>query len=261
MNVKTFDVLGTNVSAINLDTAFELVRDMVQARRKEYVCVAPVSTMVDARRDPVYQAVLNAAAMVTPDGMPVVWIGRHRSGTGVDRVYGPDLMLKVCDKGREYGFRHFFYGGTGDVCDKLERALTSRFPGLLVAGKTAPPYMKQASKASGEVIAAINEAGPDIIWVGLGAPKQDFWMALNRKSLDAPVLIGIGAAFDFHAGVKPQAPRWIQRCGLEWLFRFCCEPRRLWRRYLIGNTLFCWWLLQDMLRGPRQRTSEDPNHA
>ena len=247
--MRTFDLLGVNIAVINLDTAFAELKLLVQARRQAYVCVAPVSTLVDAKRDPAYRAVVNAAAMVTPDGMPVAWIGRYRAGPGVARVYGPDLMLKVCDEGRALGLRHFFYGGTVDVCDKLENYFKARFPGILIVGKIAPPYMKEAVTAPAEVLEAINAAKPDVLWVGLGAPKQDFWMALNRSALEVPVMVGIGAAFDFHAGIKPQAPGWMQRAGLEWLFRLWCEPRRLWKRYLLGNTLFCWWFFCDVIRG------------
>ncbi len=243
----TYDVLDVHVSAVNLDIAFAALRDMVAARRKAYVCVAPVSTIVDARRDLAYRAIVNGAEMVTPDGVPVARIGQAAGHKDVQRTYGPDLMLKVCDEGRLYGFRHFFYGATVDICDKLERNLKERFPGLIIAGRIAPPYIKKAEELSPDTVQAINSARPDILWVGLGSPKQDYWMSLNRKLLDVPVMIGIGAAFDFHAGVKPQAPRWMQACALEWLFRLCCEPRRLWRRYLLGNALFMYWLMKEAL--------------
>jgi N-acetylglucosaminyldiphosphoundecaprenol N-acetyl-beta-D-mannosaminyltransferase len=247
--MDAYDVLDVHVSAVNPDIAFARVRAMVEARSRGYVCVAPVSTIVDARRDPVYRAIVNAAAMVTPDGMPVAWLGRRSGFSQVSRTYGPDFMLKVCDEGRRYGFRHFFYGGTDDVCDKLECCLTAGFPGLIVAGRIAPPYMKKAEALTPAVVQQINAAAPDILWVGLGSPKQDFWMSLNRGVLNAPVIVGIGAAFDFHAGVKPQAPRWMQAMSLEWLFRLWCEPRRLWRRYLVGNTLFLYWCLRKALLG------------
>ncbi|MEI6437741.1 MAG: WecB/TagA/CpsF family glycosyltransferase [Candidatus Omnitrophota bacterium] len=245
--MDSYRVLDINVSAVNLDLAFALIRDMVASRRKGYVCVAPVSTLVDARCDPRYRTVVNAAAMVTPDGTPVAWLGRSRGFKEVRRTYGPDLMLKVCDEGRPRGLRHFFYGATAEICDKLERNLLDRFPDLIVAGKIAPSYMKVAEPLTAAVINQINTARPDVLWVGLGSPKQDFWMSQNRASLEVPVMVGIGAAFDFHAGVKPQAPRWMQAMALEWLFRLCCEPRRLWKRYLVGNTLFVYWLLKDMV--------------
>jgi N-acetylglucosaminyldiphosphoundecaprenol N-acetyl-beta-D-mannosaminyltransferase len=247
--LPVFRLLGVNISAVNLDTALTAIKDMVARRCKGYVCVAPVSTIVDAKRDPAYRAVVNAAAMVTPDGMPVALIGRHKAGAQVGRTYGPDLMLKACDEGRAYGFRHFFYGGTQAVCDKLVNSLEARFPGISVAGRIAPPFMVKAGVAAKDVVDAINAARPDILWVGLGSPKQDFWMALNREGLEVPVMVGVGAAFDFLAGSKPKAPRWMQVLCLEWLFRLICEPRRLWKRYLVGNFLFIYWVIKESLFG------------
>ncbi|MBF0123315.1 MAG: WecB/TagA/CpsF family glycosyltransferase [Candidatus Omnitrophica bacterium] len=245
----TYDVLDVHVSVVNLEKAATLLRSMATSHRKGYICVAPVSTIVDARRDPAYRAVINAAAMVTPDGMPVAWLGRCQGFKEVARTYGPDLMLRVCNEGRIDGLRHFFYGATKEVCDKLEHNLKKKFPALIVVGKMAPPYMEQAEPVTQDEIQAINAARPDILWVGLGSPKQDFWMSLNREALNVPVMVGIGAAFDFHSGVKPQAPVWMRVCGLEWLFRLCCEPRRLWKRYLKGNTQFMYWVVKEALFG------------
>jgi N-acetylglucosaminyldiphosphoundecaprenol N-acetyl-beta-D-mannosaminyltransferase len=245
--MNSYDVLDVHVSAVNLNIAFKCLQSMIAARAKVYVCVAPVSTIVDARRDPAYRDIVNAAAMVTPDGVPVARLGRMSGFKEVQRTYGPDLMLKACDEGRAFGNRHFFYGATEGVCDKLERNLTAKFPGLVIAGRIAPPYLKKAEPLTADIVRRINDAKPDILWVGLGSPKQDHWMALNRAALEVPVMVGIGAAFDFHAGVKPQAPGWMQACALEWLFRLCCEPRRLWKRYLLGNTFFLYWLLKKAL--------------
>lgn len=246
--MEYYKVLDINISAVNPALAFAEIKKMVALKSRGYVCVAPVSTAVDARRDEKYREIVNKAAMVTPDGVPVAWLGRKAGFSGVSRTYGPDLMLKVCDEGRALGFRHFFYGATADVCDKLEHHLTARFPGMVVAGKIAPAYTKQAEALTDEVIRQINAVRPDVLWVGLGSPKQDHWMSLNRAVLDVPVMIGIGAAFDFHAGVKPQAPRWMRSLALEWLFRLLCEPRRLWKRYLVGNFLFLYWLVKDSFR-------------
>jgi N-acetylglucosaminyldiphosphoundecaprenol N-acetyl-beta-D-mannosaminyltransferase len=243
--VDTFDALGVRVSALNLATAVAAVRDMVASHARGYICVAPVSTIVDARRDPSYRDVVNRAALVTPDGIPVVWLGRHQGHPEVSRTYGPDLMARLCASKDGRDLRHFFYGGTREVCDKLVQRLKEKFPDIVVVGTFAPAFTPEAGAVPGRVRDLINAARPDILWVALGSPKQDFWMALNRQSLDVPVMIGVGAAFDFLAGVKPQAPRWMQRAGLEWLFRLCHEPRRLWKRYLVGNSLFIWWLLKD----------------
>ena len=245
--VPTYNVLGVNVSALNLDLATAAVRDLVQARGRDYICVAPVSTIVDARRDPAYRQVINQAALVTPDGIPVVWLGRQKGFQEMSRTYGPDLMMRLCATEDSRGLRHFFYGGTTEVCDKLVQRLRGKFPEIIVAGTFAPAYTPKAEVLAARVRDQINAARADILWVALGSPKQDFWMAMNQPLLDVPVMIGVGAAFDFLAGVKPQAPRWMQRSGLEWLFRLCSEPRRLWKRYLIGNSLFIWWLAKDAL--------------
>ncbi|MBF0331767.1 MAG: WecB/TagA/CpsF family glycosyltransferase [Candidatus Omnitrophica bacterium] len=247
--VETYDVLGVKVSVLNPDKAEHVIKGMIAHREKGYVCVAPVSMIMDCQADPAYLDIVNKADLVTPDGAPVAWLGQINGHKDVARTYGPGLMEQLCDHGRVLQWKHFFYGATPDVCDRLERSLKQRFPGLNVVGKLSPPFLPQAARLTDEVAVLINAAKPDIIWVGLGAPKQDFWNVLNRSVLDAPVLIGIGAAFDFLSGVKPQAPRWMQTVGLEWLFRLGCEPRRLWRRYLIGNTLFVWLLVKSCFRG------------
>ena len=180
----------------------------------------------------------NAADMVTPDGMPLVWLGRLFGHRHVTRVYGPDLLLELCAATAIPGLRHFFYGGGEGVAEILTSRLRERFPALVVAGTCTPPYRPLSAAERATIIETIEASRPDIVWVGLGAPKQERWMAEFAPNLRIPVLIGVGAAFDFHAGVKPQAPRWMQRSGLEWLFRLATEPRRLWRRYLLSVGVF-----------------------
>jgi N-acetylglucosaminyldiphosphoundecaprenol N-acetyl-beta-D-mannosaminyltransferase len=186
--------------------------------------------------------------MVTPDGMPVVWLARFRGCQDIARTYGPDLMLEVCDHGQDLGLRHFFYGGTEDTLQELQQKLQGLFPRILVAGSYAPPFRREVWQEGPEVIDRINSSAADIVWVGLGSPKQDLWMQAHRPVLNAPVIVGAGAAFDFCSGAKPQAPRWMQNSGLEWFFRLCCEPRRLWKRYLIGNSLFLIYLIKDSFK-------------
>ena len=177
--------------------------------------------------------------------MPLVWLSRARGFGYVNRVYGPDLMLALCERSLSKGYRHFLYGGAPGVPEKLAENLKRRFPGLDVVGTYSPPFRPLTHEEDERVVRMINEAGPDIVWVGLSTPKQERWMAGHIGRLEAPVLIGVGAAFDFHSGVKRQAPRWMQRSGLEWLFRLLTEPRRLWRRYLIYNSLFVWNLMKE----------------
>lgn len=247
MENDVFDVLGVKVSAVNLNKAFTLISEWVENKVKSYVCVAPVSTIISCQENKDYKNIVNNASMVTPDGMPLVWIAKSQGYGQVSRTYGPDLMLEVCGRGQDKGFRHYLLGGTEHVNEMLETALRKRFPDINIAGRFSPPFSDELQEDM-NLIDMVNDANPDILWVGLGSPKQDFWMSQHRDRIMAPVMIGVGAAFDFLAGVKPQAPLWMQRWGLEWIFRLCCEPKRLWKRYLIGNSKFIWLLAMQGLR-------------
>jgi len=238
-----FDVLGVRVSATNLGLASARIFEMIRDSARTYICIAPVSTIMDCQRSEEYRQVVNNAGMVTPDGMPVVWLGR-RAGFPVGRTYGPDLLETMCEQSARGECSHYFYGGTKEGNQKLTGRLKQRYPGLDIRGSYAPPFRPSGEREEDEVLKTINETKTDILWVGLGSPKQDVWMAGHRDALDVPVIIGVGAAFDFLAGLKPQAPRWMQRSGLEWLFRLCCEPQRLWKRYLVGNSLFIYLLIK-----------------
>nr|WP_282189078.1 WecB/TagA/CpsF family glycosyltransferase [Azospirillum sp. SYSU D00513] len=223
------------------------IASWIGKRASTYVCVTSVHGIILCQDDANLRDIHNDAGMVTTDGMPLVWLSRRAGHATAERVYGPDFMLEVCSASREQGWRHFFYGGTDDVLLKLRNNLESAFPGLVIADAYAPPFRSLSEAEDEAVVERINAAKPDIVWVGLGAPKQERWMAAHLGRLKAPVMIGVGAAFDFHAGVKPQAPRWMQRNGLEWLFRMVTEPRRLAGRYLRCNTLFLWYLAQQRL--------------
>lgn len=243
--MQQYKVLDVYISAVTLKTACDAIFNRVALKQRAYICVAPVSTVVDARKDKEYRDVVNAAMMTVPDGMPIVWLGKKQFGSQVERTCGPDLMLALCKQSQAKNIRHFLFGSTQEVLNRLESNLKERFPQLIICGKISPKFTQQAQELSEEEKAQINDAQPDIIWVGLGSPKQDFWMAKNRQYLKAPILIGVGAAFDIHAGLKSLGPTWMQNMGLAWLFRLCSEPRRLWKRYLIGNIQFLWWLLLD----------------
>ncbi|RMF26233.1 MAG: glycosyltransferase [Chloroflexi bacterium] len=232
------NILGVGISAINMAIALRIIEGWISRGEPHYVCVTPVHSVMECQRDPELRRIYNASGMTTPDGMPLVWLSRLYGYHHVDRVYGPDLMLALCERSIKRGYRHFFYGGAEGVPERLAARLQSRFPGLIVAGTYSPPFRPLRPDEDEQIVQLINETSPDIVWVGLGSPKQERWMAEHIDRLTAPVLIGVGAAFDFHTGRKPQAPRWMQRSGLEWLFRLLTEPRRLWRRYLINNPLF-----------------------
>jgi N-acetylglucosaminyldiphosphoundecaprenol N-acetyl-beta-D-mannosaminyltransferase len=241
------NILGVGISPVNPALALDAIRGWVVERAPIYVCVAAVHSILECRRDEVLRRILNASGMTTPDGMPLVWLTRLAGYSHVRRVYGPDLMLAVCQDGLEHGHRHFLYGGGPGIAEQLAESLMQRFPALRIAGTGTPPFRHESVQESQAVDRAINESQADILWVGLGTGKQERWMAEHRASLDTPVMIGVGAAFDFLSGRKPQAPIWMQRSGLEWLFRLATEPRRLWRRYT-EYPLFLALLLAQWLR-------------
>lgn len=249
------DVLGLRISAINMPTAVATIERWIQERARQYVCICGVHGVMEGQRDPALLQVMNGAGLRTPDGMPMVWLSRRAGHDWVDRVYGPDLMLALCDRSRPElrGIRHFFYGGTPGVADELAARLQARFPGLQVAGTHCPPMLPVGAIEDDATIQTINDAQADIVWVGLSTPKQDWWVANHRPMLNAPVLIAVGAAFDFHSGRVRQAPVWIQAHGLEWLFRLSQDPKRLWRRYAVANTGFIARLLRVRLREATQR--------
>lgn len=250
-NEKYTNILGVKLSAVNMTMALHTIDEWIRRQQANYVCVAPVHSIMECFDSPELRDVFNHAGLVTPDGMPLVWVSRLHGQATTERVYGPDLLLALCEHGMALGYRHYFYGGAEGVAEILVERLHSRFPELQVAGLYSPPFRTLTSEEESNIIDRINATNPTIVWVGLGAPKQERWMAANLLNLSAPVLIGVGAAFDFHAGLKPQAPRWMQRSGLEWLFRLSTEPKRLWKRYLINNPRFVYHVLMQTV-GLRQ---------
>jgi N-acetylglucosaminyldiphosphoundecaprenol N-acetyl-beta-D-mannosaminyltransferase len=239
--IRTAELLGTRLALVDYERALAWIDAAVASRARGYVCVAAVHTVMEAREDPELRAAVAGASFAVPDGMPVAW-GLRALGHDIrTRVYGPDLMAHALARSAASGQRHFLYGGRDsdpEALPLLERRLRERFPGLLLAGSLQAVYRPLADAELDEIAATINAAQPDVVWVGIGVPRQEKWMAAMRARLDAPVLIGVGAAFDFHAGLVKQAPPWMQRVGLEWLFRLSREPRRLWRRYARHNPRF-----------------------
>jgi N-acetylglucosaminyldiphosphoundecaprenol N-acetyl-beta-D-mannosaminyltransferase len=203
-------------------------------------------SVVEARDDARLAEVLNDAALVCPDGMPLVWVGR-RYGRVVERVCGPDLMLALLDRSRAEGRTHYFYGGADGVAERLALRMRERFPGLAIVGLETPPFRPLLEHEEQDLVRRINAARPDYVWCGLGAPKQDLWVSRYRDRLRAAALLAVGAAFDFHAGVRTRAPRVMQRTGTEWLFRLASEPRRLGRRYTVANARFLALVLGQIL--------------
>lgn len=245
------DVLGVGVSAINMAQAVAIIESWIAKREPHYVCITGVHGVMESQRDERLREIHNQAGLVTPDGMPLVWLSRLWGQRHVQRVYGPDLLLACCQRSIERGYTHYFYGGAEGVPERLVARLSARFPGLRVKGALSPPFRLLTPEEDAEIVDRINDAKPDIVWVGLSTPKQEWWMHRHRERLTAPVMVGVGAAFDFHAGLKSQAPHWMQRSGLEWFFRLLSEPRRLGPRYLVNNPAFVWRVLQQVAGTPR----------
>jgi N-acetylglucosaminyldiphosphoundecaprenol N-acetyl-beta-D-mannosaminyltransferase len=248
--VERVDVLGVGVDALTIPLAVEVMSGWIARREPHYVCITGVHGVMESRRDAGLQRIHHGAGLVTPDGVPLVWLGRRRvtGGQRVERVYGPDLMLEVFDRSQATGWRHFLYGGSPESLALLEARLADRFPGAEVVGSISPPFRPLTPAEDEALTVQIASARPDVLWVGLGTPKQERWMAAHVERLGVPVIVGVGAAFDFHAGVKRQAPAVLQRAGLEWLFRLATEPRRLAGRYLRNNPQFAWLAGRDELR-------------
>ena len=232
------NVLGVGISAINLDSAVAAIARALEHKTKGYICVTGVHGVSEAQSDPAFRAILNQSFLTTPDGMPTVWMGRWQGFHQMRRVYGPDLMLRVCEFTQPLGFKHFLYGGAPGVAEALKGRREERFPGLKVVGTYTPPFRPLTNEEESHLARLVGELQPDIFWVGLSTPKQEKFMAKYWQTLAATLFVGVGAAFDFHAGRTRQAPRWMQRSGLEWLFRLGCDPGRLWKRYLKNNPLF-----------------------
>lgn len=241
------NVLGVGISAINIPMALKTLDALIERKYRTYVCITGVHGVMESQTDPELRNIHNQAGLVTPDGMPMVWMSRLAGHKHVDRVYGPDLMLAVCEVSTEKGYRHFFYGGNEGVPELLRDKLQQKFPGLQVVGTYSPPFRPLTPEEDAAIVAQINAAQPDIVWVGLSTPKQERWMAAHLGKVQAPVMVGVGAAFDFHAGLKQQAPRWMQRSGMEWFFRMVSEPKRLARRYLQNNPRFVIAVLMQLL--------------
>lgn len=225
-------VLGVDISAITMSDALDQIEAWIAGRSRNYVCVTSVHGVIESQDDLRLREIYNRAGLATPDGMPLVWMSRVLGHKRTERVYGPDLMRALSAFSAARGYRQFYYGGGEGVAEQLSRTLTRDYPGLQVVGHHCPPFREPTAQEDRQIVAQINAARPDIVWVGLSTPKQEHWMAAHLGKIEAPVMIGVGAAFDFVPGLKRQAPVWMQRHGLEWLFRLATEPRRLSRRYL-----------------------------
>ena len=245
--MESREILHVRVDATTCADATARVLAWARKRRSCYVCLATVNNIMEARTWREYQRVMRQADLVTSDGMPLVWLLRWLGVPHAERVYGPDLVPLVLADAAKQGVPVGFYGGLPSTLPNLLRSFTTRFPQLNVGYAWAPPFRALSRDEDQKAVQAINDAGVRILFVGIGSPKQDYWMHAHKGCVNA-VMLGVGAAFDFLAGTKPQAPRWMQRSGLEWLFRLCTEPRRLWRRYLSQNPRFAILALTQLVR-------------
>ena len=237
--LPTTDILGVNVGAINMDMAVETVERWIQDGEQHYVIVCNVHLIMEAQDDPAFRDLLNGAGMITPDGMPLVWLqkrGPYRDQ--VSRVCGFDLMESFLERSQTTGHRHFFYGGAPGVAETVASRFAERFPGAQIAGFHTPGKLAIGEMESDAVINSINATNADVIWVGLGAPKQERWMRDHLHLLNANVTFGVGAAFDFHAETVARAPKILQQAGMEWLYRLTQDPNRLASRYIRTNAAF-----------------------
>jgi N-acetylglucosaminyldiphosphoundecaprenol N-acetyl-beta-D-mannosaminyltransferase len=244
----SFNILGVRVDAVQIPDVLSLMEEWIRQRDTcHYIAVTDMHSLMQAQHAASFKKILENADLVVPDGFPLVWLGRRKGFPLKRRVYGPELMERFCKETASRGYRHFFYGGAPGVAVDLAARLAARFPGLRIAGAFCPPFWPLTQKEDEAVSSMLNRSRADIVWVGLGAPKQERWMFEHQGRLAARVLVGVGAAFDFHTGRIPQAPSWMREHGLEWSFRLSREPGRLWRRYLVYGTQFVALVLLESL--------------
>ena len=244
---QTRQVLGAPIDAVTMAGAVARIAGWAQRRESRVVCICNVHSVVTATQDPAFMRAIESADLATPDGAPVAWMLRRQGVAAQVRVSGPDLMLDYCAHAAEQGEAIFLYGSTEDTLSALQRQLLSRWPALRIAGALSPPFRPTSATEDDAGVQAINASGARTVWVSLGCPKQELWMAAHRDRVHA-VMVGVGAAFDFHAGAVARAPAWMREHGLEWLHRLASEPGRLGRRYVVTNTVFvvraAWQLAQ-----------------
>lgn len=236
---NTSNILGVNVSVTDMDRTIRDIRNNLTKWRGKYICVSNVHTTVMAYDNPDYKKVQNGAVMALPDGGPLSSYSRSEGKSDARRVTGPDLMREILKRSGEYGWKHFFYGSTQKTLDMLKDKIDKDYPGAQVVGMISPPYRELSPEEDAQYVDMINEANPDFVWVGLGAPKQEIWMAAHQDRVMS-LMLGVGAAFDYESGNLKRAPQWMQKCNLEWLYRFMQEPRRLFKRYFVTNIKFLW---------------------
>ncbi len=246
MNLS-YSVLGVKIDALDITAVVDKIKWWVNVKNQtaKYICVTNVNSVVEAQKNSFLKQITNESDLSVCDGMPLLWAGKIIGINLKERVYGFSLMSEFFRVSEYKNFKHYFYGSTDLVLKGMLEAIRRRYPKLNICGFYAPPFRQLSAAERDSVVNDINNSGADIVWVGLGYPKQEIWMYEFRKFIKCPVLIGVGAAFDFFSGNKAQAPLWMRKAGFEWFFRLLSEPKRLWRRYLVNNTLFIFFLLKE----------------
>ena len=232
------NVLGVGVHAIDMTTAIAAIETAIFERRQGYVCLTGVHGIMEAQRSPDLMGIFSMATLVLPDGMPTVWMGQLQGFHEIDRVFGPDLLIAIAGRSALTEHSHFLCGGQVGVAEQLRDALRRRFPTIRIVGTYTPPFRPLTRDEERTLISTVNELTPDFIWVGMSTPKQERFMAVYLPRLNTILMIGVGAAFDFHTGRIKDSPQWVKRSGLQWAHRLIQQPARLWRRYIINNPLF-----------------------
>lgn len=245
--LKTTEILRIPIAALTKSQVLNLIEQWVEEGESRYICLCDVHSLMRAQDDPEHLLALQNADLVLPDGQPLVWTAKLRGIADIERVPGPDLLPLLCERSIRTGWRHYFYGGADGVAQKLADNLQGRFPGLQVAGTTTPPFRPLTKQEDDASIGHMSETQSQIVWIGLGCPKQERWMLDHAGRMPGTIVIGVGAAFDFHCGHVKRAPHWMRDNGLEWLHRLLSEPRRLWRRYLWHAPRFAFASLAETL--------------
>lgn len=237
--VSVCNIMGVNIAAIDMDRLVEFISSNIDALSGDYVCVSNVHTTVTAYKDALYRDVQNGGILAIPDGGPLSSVGRKRGYADMKRTTGPSLMEEIFKISAQKGYRHYFYGSTQETLDKLRDALAEKYPGIQIAGMYSPPFRPLTMEEDTSIVDEINKTQVDFLWIGLGAPKQEFWMAEHQGKVNG-LMIGVGAGFDYFAGNIKRAPQWMQSCNLEWLYRLMQDPKRLFKRYFFTNVSFIW---------------------
>ncbi len=239
LDIISCPILGVNIAAINMDQLLYFTHEHIKELSGNYICVANVHTTVTAYKDKLYRDIQNNGVMAIPDGGPLSSVGRKRGYTSMERVTGPDYMEEILKCSSSHNYRHFFYGSSKKTTDQMIQSIKNKYPDIQIAGVYNPPFRTLTQEEDHSIIELIRAADPDFVWVGLGAPKQEIWMAEHQYKIPG-LMVGVGAAFDYFAGNIKRAPKWMQKANLEWFYRFCQDPKRLFKRYFVTNTSFIW---------------------